>query len=58
MSNPDRLSVRENLALMSGYHSPQLDVAVRLNTNESPVPPPKGWAEALRAAQADIDWHR
>ncbi|MYB09491.1 MAG: histidinol-phosphate transaminase [Acidimicrobiia bacterium] len=58
MSSPDRLPVRENLALMSGYHSPQLDVAVRLNTNESPVPPPEGWAEALRAAQADIDWHR
>ncbi len=58
MSSPGRLSVRENLALMSGYHSPQFDVAVRLNTNESPVPPPQGWAEALRAAQAEIDWHR
>ena len=58
MSRPDRLPVRENLALMSGYHSPQLDVAVRLNTNESPVPPPDDWAEALRAAQAEIDWHR
>ena len=58
MSSPDRLPVRENVALMSGYHSPQLDVAVRLNTNESPVPPPEGWADALRAAQAEIDWHR
>ena len=58
MSRPDRLPVRDNLALMSGYHSPQLDVAVRLNTNESPVPPPDDWAEALRAAQAEIDWHR
>ena len=58
MSRPDRLPVRDNLALMSGYHSPQLDVAVRLNTNESPVPPPDHWAEALRAAQAEIDWHR
>ena len=58
MSRPDRLPVRDSLALMSGYHSPQLDVAVRLNTNESPVPPPDDWAEALRAAQAEIDWHR
>ena len=58
MSRPDRLPVRDNLAMMSGYHSPQLDVAVRLNTNESPVPPPDDWAEALRAAQAEIDWHR
>ena len=58
MDSPDRLSVRESVALMAGYHSPQLDVAVRLNTNESPVPPPDGWADALRAALADIDWHR
>ena len=58
MSSPDRLPVRQNVAMMSGYHSPQLDVAVRLNTNESPVPPPDGWAEALRVALADIDWHR
>ena len=58
MSSPDRLPVRQNVAMMSGYHSPQLDVAVRLNTNESPVPPPEGWAEALRVALADIDWHR
>ena len=58
MSSPDRLPVRENVAMMPGYHSPQLDVDVRLNTNESPVPPPRGWTEALRAAQAGIDWHR
>ena len=31
---------RDDIALMAGYHSPQLDVAVRLNTNESPLPPP------------------
>lgn len=54
----ERVPVRDNVALMPGYHSPQLDVAVRLNTNESPVPPPKGWAEALIGALADIDWHR
>ena len=58
MDSPDRLSVRDSLAMMAGYHSPQLDVAVRLNTNESPVPPPAGWADALREALADIDWHR
>ena len=58
MDSADRLSVRENVAMMSGYHSPQLDVAVRLNTNESPVPPPDGWADSLRRALADIDWHR
>lgn len=58
MNSPDRLSVRESVAMMDGYHSPQLDVAVRLNTNESPVPPPDGWTEALQAALAGIDWHR
>ena len=32
---------RDDVALMEGYHSPQVDVAVRLNTNESPEPPPE-----------------
>jgi histidinol-phosphate aminotransferase len=39
---------------LEGYHSPQLDVDVRLNTNESPYPPPPefldAWLAALRAA--------
>ena len=32
MSRP---TARESVALMAGYHSPQIDVDVRLNTNES-----------------------
>ena len=40
----DRSRRRDDLALMEGYHSPQVDVAVRLNTNESPEPPPAGLA--------------
>ena len=40
----ERLAPRDDVALMEGYHSPQVDVAVRLNTNESPVPPPAGSA--------------
>ena len=48
----DRSSRRADVALMEGYHSPQLDVAVRLNTNEAPGPPPaafsaSGWPTAL-----------
>ena len=35
-----RPKVRSDVALIPGYHSPQLDVAVRLNTNEAPEPPP------------------
>ena len=49
---------RDDVALMEGYHSPQVDVAVRLNTNEAPVPPPPGFREALAQELADLDWHR
>jgi len=38
---------RADLGLREGYHSPQVAVEVRLNTNESPYPPPAGWVEAL-----------
>jgi histidinol-phosphate aminotransferase len=53
-----RPQLREDLAMMDGYHSPQVDVSVRLNTNESPTPPPAGFIDALSAAVRDVDWHR
>ncbi|MCU1489993.1 MAG: hisC, partial [Acidimicrobiaceae bacterium] len=37
---------------MAGYHSPQLEVEVRLNTNEAPEPPPEAFLEALAAEVA------
>ncbi|HEY4398182.1 MAG TPA: aminotransferase class I/II-fold pyridoxal phosphate-dependent enzyme, partial [Acidimicrobiia bacterium] len=47
-----RLSPRDDLGALEGYHSPQIDVPVRLNTNESPYAPPKefvdAWLDALR----------
>jgi histidinol-phosphate aminotransferase len=49
---------RADLALMEGYHSPQVAVEVRLNTNESPVPPPADFLEALHAELERIDWNR
>ena len=52
------LEPRDDLALMEGYHSPQVDVAVRLNTNEAPEPPPEGFAVALAAEVAALEWHR
>ena len=52
------LSPRGDLALVEGYHSPQLDVQVRLNTNEAPAPPPAAFRERLAEAVAGIDWHR
>jgi histidinol-phosphate aminotransferase len=53
-----RPQVRADVALMEGYHSPQVKVDVRLNTNESPVPPPPGFTEALAHELASIEWHR
>jgi histidinol-phosphate aminotransferase len=49
---------RDDLGLMDGYHSPQVDVKVRLNTNESPEPPPAAWRREWLDALGDVDWHR
>ena len=49
---------RDDLAELAGYHSAQVDVDVRLNTNEAPEPPPSGFADALAAELAAVDWHR
>ena len=45
------ITPRDDFALMDGYHSPQVDVAVRLNTNESPDSPPEEWTNAIAEAQ-------
>jgi histidinol-phosphate aminotransferase len=52
------LRPRDDVALMSGYHSPQVEVDARLNTNESPFPPPDEWQARLAKAVAAIDWNR
>jgi histidinol-phosphate aminotransferase len=48
------IAPRDDLRALEGYHSPQLDVSVRLNTNESPFPPPvefvDRWLDELRVA--------
>jgi len=54
----DRFLPRPDVALRSGYHSPQVDVDVRLNTNESPFPPPSGFLAALAASVAEVEWNR
>jgi histidinol-phosphate aminotransferase len=46
------------LALREGYHSPQVDVTVRLNTNESPLPPPRAWVDAVTDEVGSVPWHR
>jgi histidinol-phosphate aminotransferase len=49
---------RAEIEMMAGYHSPQVDVPVRLNTNECPTPPPDSWVDALADAMGQIEWHR
>lgn len=53
-----RPPVRDDLAALEGYHSPQVTVDVRLNTNEAPGPPPAEFSEAVAAAVGSIEWHR
>jgi histidinol-phosphate aminotransferase len=49
---------RSEIALMAGYHSPQVDVPVRLNTNECPTAPPREWVDALVDALSGVAWNR
>jgi len=52
------IPVREDLRALEGYHSAQVDVRVRLNTNESPEPPPAAFRDAVAAEVSRVDWHR
>ena len=47
------ISPRDDVAIMKGYHSPQIDVDVRLNTNESPYPPAPAVAAVIRDFASD-----
>ena len=49
---------RPDLAALEGYHSPQLDVKVRLNTNESPYPPPLAFVDAWLTRLREVPLHR
>ena len=49
---------REQIQAMTGYHSAQVDVPVRLNTNESPFPPPVAWLDAVADIARSIQWNR
>jgi histidinol-phosphate aminotransferase len=53
-----RVAARNDLQMLEGYHSAQVDVRVRLNTNESPEPPPVAWRDALAAELSTLAWHR
>ena len=53
-----RPKVRDDLRALEGYHSPQVDVDVRLNTNEAPYPPPDAFRDALASELSRVEWHR
>ncbi|RJQ69182.1 histidinol-phosphate transaminase [Pseudonocardiaceae bacterium YIM PH 21723] len=59
MTTLDDLPLRDSLRGKSPYGAPQLDVPVRLNTNENPFPPPPALvsdlAIAMRQAGRDLN---
>ena len=54
----DRVPLRDDLAGIVPYGAPQLDVPVRLNTNEMPFAPPEAFYEQLAKRIASLDLHR
>ena len=58
MAESPPVAPRPEIREMEGYHSPQVDVDVRLNTNESPFPPPEAWQRELADRIGSIDFHR
>ena len=50
--------LRDDLVALEGYHSPQVAVDVRLNTNESPYPPPPAWRQAFLEELAAVPFNR
>jgi len=52
------LTVRDDLSDLEGYHSAQVTVDVRLNTNESPYPPPPAWRDAFLEELAEVAFNR
>lgn len=52
------VGVRDDLSDLQGYHSAQVTVDVRLNTNESPYPPPPAWRDAFLEELAQVSFNR
>ena len=59
MSGPVKIPApRNDVALRAGYHSPQLEVEVRLNVNEAPELPPDAFLDELAGAVRTMSWNR
>ena len=56
--SPARPLPRDDLRALDNYHSPQVDVDVRLNTNESPYAPPPAFVERWLDALRGVEWNR
>ena len=54
MTTPEWLPLRPDLAGMTAYGAPQLDVPVQLNTNENPYPPSAALIRAITDAVAEV----
>lgn len=54
----DRVPVRADLEEVEPYGAPQLDARVRINTNETPYPPPARFMEQLAARISGLPLHR
>jgi histidinol-phosphate aminotransferase len=54
----ERIRVRDDLAHLTPYGAPQLDVPVRLNTNETPYPVPPAVLADVADAVRGLDLHR
>ena len=52
------IAPRADVASMAGYYSPQVDVEVRLNSNEAPESPPTEFVTRLRDAINSISLNR
>ena len=52
------IAPRADQGLGEGYHSAQVAVDVRLNTNESPYPPPRAWVDDLAEQVGVIPFNR
>jgi histidinol-phosphate aminotransferase len=57
-STTERVPVRDDLTAVMPYGAPQLDVAVRLNTNETPQPPPPTFLAEVAGRIQGLPLHR